>query len=188
MGNNSPARRAMFAAVTTVFTTGLVVTGSSVAQPAKQDSPWSAPGSAAPAASASTYPATARLGPGTWYIKNAKNVSSKPPRRTSRNKVVCTYVHGYRAVTLGKACFQPSGDKFWVWDRRSDGMHVVMRAMYSGNPQTLFDCRNFKGKDAGWTRCGFARQLKENRKINFNILAYKGNRLKYDGSTVTAQN
>jgi hypothetical protein len=146
---------------------------------------------AAPAASASaasTSPAAARHAGDSRiqaiHVKNAKNVAGGP----SRKKVTCTVVWGRGgSPTLGKVCFQPHGDKFWVKDRRSDGMHIVMRAMPSGNPQTIWDCRDYKGKAASWTVCGFSKKMKENRKINFNALAYKGNTMKYAGWTATVK-
>ncbi|MBP2068825.1 hypothetical protein [Streptomyces iranensis] len=60
--------------------------------------------------------------------------------------------------------------------------------MYSGNTQTVFDCRDHKGKAAGWTVCGSSKQMKENRTINFGALAYKGNTTKYAGITAPAKN
>ncbi|GAA2072641.1 hypothetical protein GCM10009801_25370 [Streptomyces albiaxialis] len=148
----------------------------------------SAPASAAPVAPTSAASASSAKGNGPddvqiqgWHIKNAKNVRGGPS--TNRN---CIWVRkNGGSVTLGKVCFRAKGDKFWVKDYRSDGMHIVMRAMYSGNPQTKFDCRDYKGKRAGWTVCKFSRQMKENRRININALAYKGNDLKYAGRTVT---
>jgi hypothetical protein len=120
-----------------------------------------------------------------WHVKRAKNVSGGPSR-----KLVCTYVYSHGGtVVRGKACFQPYGDKFWVQDRRSDGLHVEMRALYLGNFQTLFDCKDSKGKRAGWTACNFSKLVKENRRLDFNVLAVKGNAdVKYSGTTVTASN
>ena len=144
----------------------------------------SASASAAPAGSAdSSSVAQVR---NTAYIKNARNITGTPPRGT--DKAVCSWVHDNRARTLGKACFEKHGDRFWVKDMRADGKPVYMRAIYLQNWQTMFDCRNFKGKAAGWTRCEFSRQMKENRKIQFTPLVYKGNYIEFDGSTATVQN
>ncbi|MFI6454095.1 hypothetical protein ACIBF6_21345 [Streptosporangium amethystogenes] len=146
-----------------------------------------APAFAAPSGSPAAAPATARDAGDTgarerWHIKNAKNVSSAPNR-----KLVCTFVYGEGGKpTYGKVCFQPKGDKFWVQDRRSDGMHIRMRAIYSGHWQTIYDCRDYHGRAAGWTVCNF--NLHENQHIDFNALAYNGRTKKYEGFTVTASN
>src|SRR5262245_3077061 len=142
------------------------------------------PAAATPAAEAAAVNTGDQLAKSYWYYKNAKNVAGAPAR-----KLVCTFVYGTGgSPTLGKACFQPYGDKFWVQDRRADGMHVRMRAIYSGNQQTIFDCRDYEGPGAGWTACGFAKQLRENRRIDFNVLVFNGNDMKYQGMTVTASN
>ncbi|MER5972949.1 hypothetical protein ABT112_24990 [Streptomyces sp. NPDC002055] len=141
----------------------------------------------------STSPATVQSGgvdsPG-WatHVKNAKNVADSGVPNPSRT-VRCTFVYSENGrKTHGKVCFDPSGDKFYVKDMRADGMSIYMRVMYAGNPQTVFDCRDFKGSGVGWTACEFSGELKENRRINFNALAYKGNILTFEGLTGTAQN
>ncbi len=122
------------------------------------------------------------------YVKNARNVADSGVPKPSRT-VRCTFVYSEGGrKTHGKVCFDPNGDKFYVKDMRADGMSIYMRVMYAGNPQTVFDCRDFKGGDAGWTACEFSGELKENRRINFNALAYKGNILELEGLTGTAQN
>ncbi|MFG3259935.1 hypothetical protein [Streptomyces sp. NPDC048172] len=139
----------------------------------------------APTASADATSPSSTSAKAEWRFKNAKNVTGQPPRGTSR--AVCTWVH-VRSKTLGKVCFERRGDRFWVKDMRSDGKYIVMRAMYTGNPQTLFDCRDFKGKRAGWTRCGFANLVKENRRISFSAVVYKGRERVAEGSTATVMN
>lgn len=144
----------------------------------------SAPAVAAPADSASAAGAqqAGDVHAHAWHVKNAKNVSGSPSR-----KLVCTFVRSQGgAKTHGKACFQPKGDKFWVQDRRSDGLNIIMRANPKGNLQTIYDCRDYKGKAAGWTSCNF--NLKENQRVAFNVLAYKGKKLKYRGVTVDSGN
>ena len=117
-----------------------------------------------------------------WYVKNAKNVSGAPS-----SKLVCTFVRSHGgSQTHGKACFQPKGDIFWVQDRRADGLNIVMRATPKGNFQIIRDCRDYKGKRAGWTACNF--NMKENQTVNFNVIAYKGTDRKYTGIDVDSSN
>ncbi|MCX4506632.1 hypothetical protein OG582_38450 [Streptomyces anulatus] len=120
-----------------------------------------------------------------WHTKYAKNVSGGPKKTKGR---VCVFVrtNPRPLVTIGKACFKPKGDKFWIKDLRADGLHLEMRAIYSGNYQTVFNCKNYKGKRAGWTVCSFAKQMKENRMINFSLLAYDKNSMKHAGITAYA--
>ncbi|CDR08619.1 hypothetical protein [Streptomyces iranensis] len=104
--------------------------------------------------------------------KKAKNVRGKPPR-----KAVCISVHRPGgSPTYGKACFQPHGDRFWIKDKRSDGFHIKTLAMPRGNTQTWYECKDLKGKRAGWTRCGFSKSMKENTGIVFWVLAMKGDK------------
>ncbi|MEU3195135.1 hypothetical protein ABZ686_31975 [Streptomyces sp. NPDC006992] len=114
-----------------------------------------------------------------WHNKNAKNVSGGP---SSGLACMPVYARGGKP-TLGEVCFQPYGDKFWVKDRRADGMHIEMRALYSGNTQTVFNCKDYKGAAAGWTACGFAKEMKEDQTINFAALVYDGTTRKYKGRT-----
>ncbi|MFI6765811.1 hypothetical protein [Streptomyces sp. NPDC050355] len=118
------------------------------------------------------------------YVKNAMRVHAEPAPRLS-----CTYVMSEGGTkTHGKVCFDPISDFFWVKDMKADGMSIYMRALYAGNPQTIFDCRNFEGAAAGWTACYFDNEMKEGRTIAFAALAYKGNDLKYKSVTATAEN
>lgn len=122
------------------------------------------------------------VGARAWKVKNAKNVSGAPSR-----KLVCVFVRSHGgSQTHGKACFQPKGDKFWVQDRRSDGLNVIMRAVPTGNYQIIRDCRNYHGKAAGWTACNF--NMKENQHVSFSVLAYKGTTRKYKSATVESPN
>ena len=150
-----------------------------------------APAFAAPAvstSSATVHSGEARAAGWATHVKNAKNVADANVPKPSKT-VRCTFVYSEGGrKTHGKVCFDPKGDKFYVKDMRADGMSMYMRVMYAGNPQTVFDCRDFKGSGAGWTACEFSGELKENRRINFNALAYKGNELKFEGLTGTAQN
>ncbi|MEV0319369.1 hypothetical protein ACIBKX_37980 [Streptomyces sp. NPDC050658] len=115
-----------------------------------------------------------------WHVKNAKNIQGTPSRRWP-----CVYVYGRGgSPTYGKACFQPKGDRFWIKDRRSDGMNLRTIAMPSGNDTNVYNCRNYKGKRAGWTRCNFSRLIKEDVMISFVLAAYKGNVRKATSMTV----
>ncbi|MBA0052413.1 hypothetical protein E0L36_16285 [Streptomyces sp. AJS327] len=124
---------------------------------------------------------------GTWYTRNAKRTRGEPKPGNGR---VCSYVRGKpgpNVKVLGKACFKPYGDQFWIKDLRADGLHLEMRAMYGGNPQTIFNCKNYHGKAGGWTVCTFANQMREKRGINFALLAYQGNSMKFKGGTAPAK-
>ncbi|WP_406210756.1 hypothetical protein [Streptomyces decoyicus] len=123
-----------------------------------------------------------------WHVKNAKNVADTDVPKPSRS-VVCTFVSSDGGSKIhGEVCFDPDGDQFYVKDSRADGMSIYMRAMYTGNMQTIFDCRDYLGGAKGWTVCDFSSEMKEGRSINFTALAYEGNNAKYKGMTATAQN
>ncbi|MFE3882768.1 hypothetical protein ACFXPQ_07580 [Streptomyces lydicus] len=146
---------------------------------------------AASAPTASTSPATAghagglRIQGGGWHVKNAMDTGSAAPKPSQ--KVVCQWVMSDGGTkTHGEVCLDPDSDYFWVKDTLADGMSIYMRAMYSGNPQTIFDCRDYKGT-TGWTACYFDSEMKEGRSINFSALAYKGNDLKYKSPTATGR-
>ncbi|MFJ9617615.1 hypothetical protein [Streptomyces noursei] len=150
-----------------------------------------APAYAAPAttaSTASTSPASAQLAGGGWHIKNAKNVADSGVPKPS-NTVVCQWVvSGGGVNTHGEVCFDPDGDTFYVKDMMADGMTITMRALYGGNTQTIFECRDGEGSAAGWTACDFSREMKEGRSINFVAMAWKGDTPKYVSQTATAQN
>lgn len=116
------------------------------------------------------------------YIKNAVEVSGAPP-----SSAPCSPVYVDGGTLIGKACFESYGDKFWLRDMRADGAHVEVRAMYAGNPQTMFFCKNYKGAAAGWTRCSFHNEMVEDRTINFAALVLDGNTLIKTGWTVSGQ-
>ncbi|WP_444474877.1 hypothetical protein [Streptomyces inhibens] len=153
-----------------------------------------APAVAAPAASASTAstsPATVRHAGdrGGWHVKNAWDASDTGAPRPGHNGIVCNWVVSDGGVkTRGEVCFEPNGDKFWVKDTMADGMTIDMRALYGGNTQTVFECRDSLGSAAGWTVCEFSREMREGRQINFIAIAWKGNTPKYKSQTATAQN
>ncbi|MFG2529265.1 hypothetical protein [Streptomyces sp. NPDC048516] len=150
-----------------------------------------APAFATPAASASTAsasPATVRLAGGGWHIKNAKNVADSGVPKPGRS-VVCNWVmSGGGKKTHGEVCFDPDGDTFYVKDSLADGMSISMRALYRGNTQTVFECRDYLGGAKGWTACDFSREMREGRGINFIAMAWKGNTPKYKSSTADAEN
>ncbi|MFE0187129.1 hypothetical protein [Streptomyces sp. NPDC058989] len=143
----------------------------------------------APSASAATVRHTgeARIQGGGWHVKNAMRVGGAGPKPS--DKVVCVSVNsGGGAKKHGEVCFDPAGDYFWVKDTASDGMSIYMRALYRGNTQTVFECRNDLGKAAGWTACYFDSEMKEGRGINFIAMAWKGNTPVYKSVTADAEN
>lgn len=109
----------------------------------------------------------------TSHVENAKEASGKPPSSAPCSWVSKTKDDGSKQYE-GKVCFQSKGDYFWIKDMRKDGRSVTVRATYAGNPQTLFICKNHKGKAAGWTRCTFHDDMNEDQTITFNAQLYDG--------------
>ncbi|WP_367040855.1 hypothetical protein [Streptomyces sp. Je 1-332] len=66
------------------------------------------------------------------------------------------------------ACFEKSGDKFWVKDTGKDGWFPRVYWTYKGS-ELVWEgsCSDHLGSDAGWTSCSFADEIAENKTIYF---------------------
>jgi len=118
-----------------------------------------------------TTPATAS----SVYSKTATLTSSVPPFESW-----CVTIRR-SGEAIGRACFEHYGDKFWIKDTKADGAGIYMWGELSPAGDT-FKCYNNGGADAGWQRCGFASEMKEDQVIVFAGYARKDGNNNYGTS------
>lgn len=108
------------------------------------------------------------------YEENAGVANDSPPSST------CSSVYAGRDLA-GQACFTPNGDKFWIRDRRADGLHIEARgqANLTGDGFRCYSNTNGAGP---WRVCdSFAAKIPEGATIAFTPSAWKGNTQKHVG-------
>ncbi|MFI1221619.1 MULTISPECIES: hypothetical protein [unclassified Streptomyces] len=104
------------------------------------------------------------------HTEYAKVAGASPP-----SSAYCqTLYYPNPNVAAGSACFEKSGDVFWLRDRKADGHHVEMRAQMPSNGKK-FRCHEGRGSGVGWQKCtSFASKIPEHDKIFWWLSVYEG--------------
>jgi hypothetical protein len=80
-------------------------------------------------------------------------------------------------------CFQKAGDVIWVRDEQADGHHAVGGWGFGDGETDVWDyeCHDYLGPSAGWTRCGWSDTIGESRTITFRGIEFDGSTPKLNG-------
>ena len=80
-------------------------------------------------------------------------------------------------------CFQKSGDVIWVRDEQADGHHAVGGWGFGNGDSDVWDyeCHDYLGKAAGWTKCSWADTIPESATITFRGIEFEGNTPLFNG-------
>ncbi|MGW7273335.1 hypothetical protein ACWGH5_22740 [Streptomyces sp. NPDC054864] len=82
------------------------------------------------------------------------------------------------------ACFEKSGDKFWVKDTKADGHYSAMLGSWGPIFQGDMICRNKSGSDVGWMYCDFSSEIPEHSKVWFRADTMEGDGIVSSGGVV----